>query len=67
MKEAGLTEVHTSIQRRQNTVAEYIDTRTLLDLCKGAQQREGARVKLRWWTQSGIDWEKPKENEMKTE
>ena len=63
MKEAGLTNVHTSIRRRQNTVKQYIATRPLLDLCKGATQREGARVTLRWWDQSGIDWEKSKAKE----
>ena len=55
MKEAGLTDVSTSINRRQNTVAQYIATRPLLDLCKGATKREGARVTIRWWEQSGID------------
>ena len=60
MKEAGLTNVRTSINRRQNTVAQYIVTRPLLDLCEGATQREGAWVTLRWWEQKGIDWEKAK-------
>ena len=55
MKEAGLADVQTSINRRQNTVAQYIATRPLLDLCKGATKREGARVTIRWWEQSGID------------
>ena len=63
MKEAGLTNVHTSINRRQNTVAQYIATRPLLDLCEGATQIEGARVTLRWWDQLGIDWEKAKAKE----
>ena len=67
MKEAGLTDIWTSIQRRQNTVAQYIATQPLLDLCKEARQREGARVTLRWWEQSGIDWEKAKEKEKETE
>ena len=67
MKDAGLIDVYTSIQRRQNTVAQYIATRPLLDLCKGAQQREGVRVTLRWWEQSGIDWEKAEEKETETE
>ena len=49
MKEVGLTDVHTSINRRQNTVAQYIATQPLLDLCEGATKREGARVTLRWW------------------
>ena len=34
-KEAGLTDVQTSINRRQNTVAQYIATRPLLELCEG--------------------------------
>ena len=60
MEEAGLTYIRTSILRRQNTVAQYIATRPLLDLCKGARAREGAKVPLRWWEQAGIDWEKAK-------
>ena len=67
MKEARLTDVCTSIQRRQNTIVRYIATRPLLDLCEGARQREGARVTLRWWDQPGIDWEKSKEKETETE
>ena len=60
MKEAGLTDIRTSILRRQNTVAHYVATRLLLDLCVGARAREGAKVTLRWWEQAGIDWEKAK-------
>ena len=60
MKEAGLTEVVKSITNRQNTVAQYIATRLLLDLYEGASAREGARVPLRWWNQKGIDWETAK-------
>ena len=63
MKEAGLTDVRTSINRRQNTFAQYIATRPLLDLCEEAKQREVARVTIRWWDQSGIDWEKVKAKE----
>ena len=66
MKEAGLTDVQTSINRRQNTVAQYISTRPLLDLCEGSRQREGERVTLRWWEQSVIDWEKAKAKETET-
>ena len=55
MKEAGLTDVRTSINRRQNTVAQYIATRPLLELCEGAKQREGEWVTLRWWDKLGID------------
>ena len=67
MKEAGLTDVCTSINIRQNTVAQYIATRPLLDLCEGVKQREGAQVTLRWWDQSDIDWEKAKTKETETE
>ena len=57
MREAGLTEIRKSIASRQNTVAQYILTRPLLDLCEGARAREGARVPMRWWNQTDIDWE----------
>ena len=67
MKEAGITYVQTSINRRQNTVAQYIATQSLLDLCKGATQKEGARVTLRCWEQKGIYWEKAKAREAETE
>ena len=48
-------------------VAHYIATLPLLDLCEGAKQREGARVTLRLWDQSGMDWEKAKAKETETE
>ena len=40
MKEAGLTNVQTKINRRQNMFAQYIATRPLLELCKGAGNNE---------------------------
>ena len=60
MKEAGFTDVRTSINRRHNTVAHYIAMRPPLDLFEGATQQGGARVTMRWWDQNGIDWEKAK-------
>ena len=60
MQEAGLTDVGKSIANRQNTVAQYIAMRPLLDLCKEARAREGTRVPLRWWNQTDIDWETAK-------
>ena len=56
MKEAGIVWIRTSILRRQNTVAQFIATRQILDLCKKAFRRPGARVARRWWEQTGIDW-----------
>ena len=49
-----------AIANRQNTVAQYIATRPLLDLCKEARAREVTRVPLRWWNQTGINWEAAK-------
>ena len=60
MQDAGLTEIRKSIANRQNTVAQYIATRPLLDLCEGARAREGARMPMRWWNQTDIDWEAAK-------
>ena len=55
-----MTDIRKSVLNRQNTVAQYIATRPLLDLCEGARLREGAKVPLRWWDQAGIDWETAK-------
>ena len=60
MREAGLTDIGNSIANGQNTVAQYIATRPLLDLCEEARAREGTRVPMRWWNQTGIDWEAAK-------
>ena len=38
MKEAGFKEIRTLITNRQNTVAQYIAKRPLLDLCEGDKQ-----------------------------
>ena len=57
LEEAGLEGIRKSITRRQNTVAQYIATRPILDLCKRATRRQGARVSRRWWDQAGIDLE----------
>ena len=61
MKEAGIFRIRTSILRRQNTVAQFIATRPILDLCKKARQWPGARVSRRWWEQTEIDWKRAKE------
>ena len=56
-----MTDVGKSIANRQNRVPQYIATRPLLELCEEARAREGTRVPLRWWNQTGIDWEAAKE------
>ena len=60
MKESGFKEIRTSITNRQNMVAQYIATRTLLYLCEGTKQIGGARVSRRWWYQKGVNWETAK-------
>ena len=67
MREAGLTDIKKSIANRQNTVAQYIATRPLLDLCEGARAREGVKVPMRWWNQADIDWETAKSKGAKTD
>ena len=67
MKEAGFKDIRTSINTRQNTVAQHIATRPLLNLYEGTNQIGGARVAMRWWDQKGIDWEKSKARGEETE
>ena len=52
--EAGFEEIGTYITRRQKTVAQYIATRPILDLCERSAWRSGARVSRRWWEQDGL-------------
>ena len=61
MKEAGIVWIRTSILRRQNTVAQFIETRPILDLCEKANIQPGARVPRRWWEQTGINWKGARE------
>ena len=57
MTEAGLQESDTYVSRHQNTVAQYIATRPIMDLCLAAKRRPGTRVEIRWWEQEGLDLE----------
>ena len=66
-KEAGFEDIKTSINNRQNTVAQYNAMQPLLELCEGTNQIGGARVSRRWWYQKGIDWEKAKERVAETD
>ena len=55
-----------SVTRRQNTVAQYISTRTILNLCDRSTWRPEARVSKLWWGQYGIDMEGAKKREAET-
>ena len=54
MAEWVLQEVDTYISCRQNTVAQFILTRPIMDLFMAAQRRPGSRVAKRWWEQGGM-------------
>ena len=49
MKEAGIVRIRTSILWRQNTIAQFIATRPILDLCEKVVRRPGAWLPRRWW------------------
>ena len=63
MKEAGIVWIRNSILKRQNTVAQFIATRPILDLCEKANRRSGARVSKEWRERMGIDWKGARERE----
>ena len=44
MQEVGLEEVEAYVMRRKNMVAQYIATRTIIDLCEEAVWRPRTRV-----------------------
>ena len=67
MKEARIVQIRTSILLRQNTVAQYITTWPILDLCEKVERRPGAQVPILWWEQTGIDCKGDREKAEATE
>ena len=57
MAEAGLQEAETYVSRRQNTVAKYIVTRPIMNLCLAEKRNTGPRVVMRWCEQEVLDLE----------
>ena len=57
MTESGFKGIRTYITRRQNTVAQYIATRPIMDLYERSTRRPGAWVSQKWWEQDGLDVE----------
>ena len=49
-----LEDMETNISRLQNTVAQYIATRPILELCLEAEQRMGLRFTKRRWEKEGL-------------
>ena len=54
MEDAGLQEVESYVSHRQNTVAKFIATKPIIDLCLAAEWRSGPRVFKRWWEQGDL-------------
>ena len=54
-EEAGFETMEEYIWQRQNTAAQYISARSLLDLCEATEKTPGAWVWMRWWEQADID------------
>ena len=57
MLEAGLQEVETNVSHHKNTVAQYIITRPIMDLCMAEERRPGTRVSRRWWEKERLELE----------
>ena len=55
MKETGWEEIGVYIRNRLNTVAQYIATRSIMDLCERTVRRLGGWIARRWWEQEGIN------------
>ena len=49
MVEAGFEEIGAYIVRRQNTVTQYIATRTIIDLCERSIRSLGVWLYQWWW------------------
>ena len=57
MVKAGFEGVDKYSTRRQNTVAQYIAMRPILDLCKWSARRPGEMVSRRWCEHASLDLE----------
>ena len=55
MTEVGLEEVEMYVLRCQNITAQYIVTRTIMEICLAAEIRKGVQVTMRLWDQAGLD------------
>ena len=55
MEEAGFEYMGAFVMKRNNTVAQYIAARLIMDLCDYMVSRPGAWVAKRWWEQEGLD------------
>ena len=47
-EEEGFETMEIYIWQRHNTIAQYIATQLILDLCESAERKRGSRVEMRW-------------------
>ena len=50
-----LEETGVYIARRQNKVAQYIATHTIMEFCLAVEWNPGLRLSRRWWEQPSLD------------
>jgi hypothetical protein len=51
LEEVGLWPIEKYIEKRQNTVADYVATRPIFELCTEAAWQSGSATSRRWWDQ----------------
>ena len=55
MQEAGFEEEEICLLRRQNTAAQYIEVRKILDLCEETVHIQGMWAMKRWWQKEVLE------------
>ena len=65
--DSGLQEVETYISCRQNTVAQYISTGPIMNLCLAAEQHPGTRLSKWWWGKEVFYFEEESTSALKVE
>jgi hypothetical protein len=56
LEEVGLYSIEDYVQKRQNTVANYVATQPIFDLCLEAERQSGSTSSRRWWEQVDRDF-----------
>ena len=51
----GLDEIGVYTALLQNTVAQYIENRPIMDLCLASERKPGLRLSMKWWEQPDLD------------
>ena len=51
LEEVGMYSIDHYVKKRQNTVADYVATRPIFDLCQESEWSTGSHSSRRWWDQ----------------